>query len=82
MPRPTSPDLRKDWKVSLPATLAGAVEYQLLDPVTGKPRYAERSRLIAGLLNDWLAKMTGSPALDLGELAPSKDLLPKGDSNV
>lgn len=55
MPRHTSPDLRKDWKISLDATVAGAVEFELLDPLTGKPRYAERSRLIGALLANWLA---------------------------
>lgn len=54
MPRRPSTVMRKDWKISLPATLAGAVEFALLDPVTKKPQYAERSKLIARLLNDWL----------------------------
>lgn len=76
MPRHTTPDLRRDWKISLPATLAGAVEYKLLDPVTGKPRYAERSRLIGALLNLWLAKM-GDVPFDLGDHAPAEDILPK-----
>lgn len=55
MPRHCNPDLSKDWKVVLPATLAGAVEFELLDPATRKPRYGERSRLIAALLHQWLA---------------------------
>lgn len=54
MPRHVSPDLMKDWKIVLPATLAGSVEFELLDKSTGKPRYGERSRLIAQLLSDWL----------------------------
>ena len=55
MPRRFSPDLRRDWKIPLPATLAGAVEFELLDPLTKKPRYGERSKLIAQLLSDWLS---------------------------
>ena len=71
MPRRCNPDLSKDWKVVLPATLAGSVEFELLDAATGKPRYGERSRLIAYLLNGWLANrgrvlpIDDPPALDL-----------------
>jgi len=68
--------LRKDWKISLPSTLAGAVEYELMDPLTGKPRYSERSRLIGALLADWLSKRGREVEFD----APSEDLyvpLPK-----
>lgn len=71
MPRHTSPDLRKDWKISMSATLAGAVEFELLDPLTGKPRYAERSRLIGALLSEWLAKR-GRPNIPYDP--PSEDL--------
>lgn len=81
MPRHTSPDLRKDWKISIPATLAGAIEFQLYDPITGKPRYAERSRLITHLLNVWLAERTGDSPFDLGDLAPSPDLIMKEATN-
>lgn len=73
MPRHTYPDLRKDWKIVLPATLAGAMEHELMDPLTGKPRYAERSRLIAALLADWLEKHRGRKiVVDM----PSPDLYP------
>lgn len=70
MPRHTEPDLRKDWKVSLPATLAGSVEFELMDPLTKKPRYSERSRLIAALLAEWLAGRGKVVEVDL----PSEDL--------
>jgi len=73
MPRHTTPDLRKDWKISLSATLAGAVEHQLFDPITGKPRYAERSRLISTLLAAWLAER--GIRLPGGADLPSEDLL-------
>lgn len=54
--RKPNPDLFKKWKVCLPATLAGAVEFHLLDPVTRKPSYGARSELIATLLRDWLSR--------------------------
>jgi len=71
MPRRCSPDLTKDWKIVLPATLAGSVEFELLDPLSGKPRYGERSRLISQLLSNWLAErgkkvpVNEPPATDL-----------------
>lgn len=72
MPRPVNPDLMIDWKVPLPATLAGSVEARLMNPVTGKPRYGERSKLIAFLLAEWLAAMGTKVEVD----PPSDDLLP------
>ena len=73
MSRHTNADLRKDWKLSLSATLAGAVEWELMDPVTGKPRYAERSRLISALLAAWLAER--GKRLPGGADLPSADLI-------
>jgi hypothetical protein len=80
VPRHCNPDLTKDWKVVLPATLAGAVEFELLDAATGKPRYGQRSRLIEALLAEWLAKrgrklpVDNLPDSDL--YVPSPELLP------
>lgn len=71
MPRRCNTDLSKDWKIVLPATLAGSIEFELLDAGTGKPRYGERSRLIAALLTEWLARrgkqlpLEDPPAIDL-----------------
>ena len=75
MPRRCNPDLSKDWKIVLPATLAGSVEFELLDPATSKPRYGERSRLIAYLLSQWLASRGRNVPID--EM-PSPDLIPAG----
>ena len=72
MPRACNPDLMKDWKIPLPATLAGAVEYELLDTNTRKPRYGQRSKLIAHLLAEWLAKRGRRIEIDM----PSPDLIP------
>lgn len=54
MPRPFNPDLTKNWKISLPATLAGTVEFYLFDTLHGKPLYGSRARLIASLLQQWV----------------------------
>lgn len=56
MPRPMKPDLIKKWKISLPATLAGTVEYLLRNPVTGKPVYGSQSKLVESLLIEWVEK--------------------------
>jgi hypothetical protein len=72
MPRACNPDLMKDWKIPLPATLAGAVEFELLDRHTKKPRYGERSKLVAFLLAEWLAQRGRRVETD----PPSSDLLP------
>lgn len=75
MPRKPNPDLSIPWKILLPATVAGAVELELLDPVTQKSRYGERSRLITALLLEWLERrgrplpkdLTVPPAVDIYE---------------
>lgn len=54
MARPFAPDLIKKWKVSLPATLAGTVEFLLFDRVHNKPMYGSRSALVEALLQQWV----------------------------
>lgn len=54
MGRPMNPDLTKNWKISLPATLAGTVEFYLFDNLHNKPLYGSRARLIASLLERWV----------------------------
>lgn len=61
MTRPFNPDLSTPWKINMPATLAGTIEYLLLDPVHQKPIYASRNRLIVGLLEWWLAREQERP---------------------
>jgi hypothetical protein len=56
MPRPCNPDLIARWNVSLPATLAGAIEFHLYDPIHNKPLYGAKSKLIETLLQEWLDK--------------------------
>lgn len=57
MPRKASADLTKPWKVNLPATLAGKIEFLLLDPVHQKPLYAARGFLLERLLISWLSRV-------------------------
>lgn len=54
MARPFNPDLTKYWKICLPATLAGTVEFYLFDPIHKKPRYGARAELIKELLEKWV----------------------------
>lgn len=65
MPRKSSGEFRCVWKLSLPARVAGPVENLLLDPLTGKSRYALRSRLVARLLRDWLHSNSSEECADL-----------------
>ena len=60
MPRNPNADLLKPWKIAMPATLAGRIEYALLDRITGKPKYGARNALIAALLERWLAEQVGN----------------------
>lgn len=56
MARPFKPDLIKKWKISLPATLAGTIEFYLFDRIHNKPLYGSRSALVEALLEEWVAK--------------------------
>lgn len=62
MARPQNPDLIKPWKINMPATLAGRIEFALLDPIHAKPLYGARVKLIAALLERWIAEQAGLPA--------------------
>lgn len=42
------------WKLTIPASLAGTVEFLLLDPTLGKPTYGSRNTLVVRLLEAWL----------------------------
>lgn len=56
MPRPQNPDLTKYWKICLPATLAGTVEFYLFDRLHNKPKYGARGELLTRLLSDWVVE--------------------------
>ena len=57
--KPRKPYLRADWKLSLPAELAARIDLMLEDPLTRKPKYAARARLVEGLLRRWIAETAG-----------------------
>lgn len=44
------------WNVELPESLTSKVELLLLDPTTGRIRYAARQRLTEQLLRQWLTR--------------------------
>lgn len=60
MARPLNPDLTKKWKICLPATLAGRVEFLLFDRLHNKPKYGSRAKLITGLLEEWVQRETAA----------------------
>lgn len=57
--RPRVPYLRVDFKVSLPAHLAAEVDFLFTDPLTNRPTYGSRAKLIQALLEWWLARERG-----------------------
>jgi metal-responsive CopG/Arc/MetJ family transcriptional regulator len=57
--RPRVPYLRVDFKVSLPAALAAEIDLMFSDPITNRPKYGARAKLIQALLEDWLAGQRG-----------------------
>jgi hypothetical protein len=56
-----SDELTKDWKVTVRADVAGAVEFVLTDPLTNAPIYGARTKLITQLLEHWLDFTAGRP---------------------
>lgn len=57
--RPRVPYLRVDFKVSLPAALAAEIDLSFNDPLTNRPKYGARAKLIQVLLENWLAVQHG-----------------------
>lgn len=64
-----NPDLRINWKIVVPATLAGRVEAMLHDSIHNKPLYGARGDLIVALLEMWVARETGRPIPEVPTLA-------------
>lgn len=75
MPRPLNDDLSVRWKLVVPATLAGMVEYMLTDPVHQKPIYGSRTKLISALLERWVAQQQGrDPLPEVPTLAQLREM--------
>jgi len=60
--RPRVPYLRVDFKISLPAALAAEIDLIFEDPLTKRPKYGARAKLIASLLQGWLDNQRGLTA--------------------
>lgn len=56
MSRKPNPDLLVAWKLHVPATLAGQVEFLLHDGIFNKPKYGARAQLIESLLDWWTTR--------------------------
>ncbi len=69
-----SPDLIRPWKLSMPAPLAGRVEFALLDPITGKTKYGARNTLVVKLLERWLAEQSADPPAELPSVPSLEEL--------
>lgn len=48
----------KVWNIFLTPAIANAVEEALHDPLTGKPQYGARAKLVTKLLAEWLERRT------------------------
>ena len=65
---PRTEELLKPWKCAISAEIAGQVEFALTDPLTKKPRYGSRKKLLESLLAFWLARESGTPPDELPDL--------------
>lgn len=71
--KPRKPYLRADWKLSLPAELAARIDLMLEDPLTRKPKYAARARLVEGLLRRWIAETNGEAVVPVPTLTELRE---------
>lgn len=59
------------WKIDVKTSLAARIEHRLMDPMTRKPRYGMRTKLINALLERYLNEnptLFDSPALTQDEI--------------
>ncbi len=66
--RPRLPYLRADMKISINATVAAECDLLLEDPITKKPKYGARSKIIEALLRQWIASVRNEEASPLPSL--------------
>jgi len=57
MSRKKHADRPVEWKLSIPSSVAGAVDLELFDAVRGRPTYGARSALVTELLKEWLKSL-------------------------
>lgn len=62
MSKPRSTAILTEWKLSIPASLASRVDLLLLNPLTNKPRYGERSKITALFWETYLSQMSAREA--------------------
>lgn len=43
-----------EWKIAMRVSLAAQLEHRMIDPITRKPQYGLRSKLINALVEAWL----------------------------
>lgn len=79
MARPFNPDLTVNWKIPLPATVAGTVEYMLSDPLHQKPIYGARNKLFIAMLQWWIEREKGTPAAALPPIPTMLELRERTD---
>lgn len=53
-----------DWALSIPTSVAAKADILLLDPLTQKPKYGGRSKLVTTLLRDHFRKLETTASLD------------------
>lgn len=58
------------WSIMIPIDLAFQVENALMDPVTKRAKHAARSRLIQGLLYEWLKQQGINPLIPTDVMCP------------
>lgn len=59
--RPRNDTPTTEWKLHLPVPLVAKIDLLLSDPVTGKPVYGARSKLITELLRAYLSQKGINP---------------------
>lgn len=68
MARPRNAHLRTTMKLSMPAPTVAKLDLLFEDPLTGRPKYGARSRLIDALLRRYFAEIEGDVLPDLPTL--------------
>jgi len=59
-----------DVMVSIPSTVAAKLELLLYDPLTGRPQYGGRSRLIQQLIREWIERQALTPKNEPDRIIP------------